>query len=133
MISKSLSDNRKSNKISNFTDLEAWKVNHQLVIDIYKITKNFPASEKHGIVDQIRRAASSITANIAEAWGRFHFADKTRFYYQARGSSAEVQNFLILAHDLEYLTDLEFAALKEETLKGFQVLSGLIRATGKLK
>lgn len=55
----------------SFTDLDAWKVNHELVMKIYQITKTFPREEKFGVIDQIRRAASSITANIAEGWGRF--------------------------------------------------------------
>lgn len=123
--------NRKAEKIQHFTDLDAWRVNHEVALEIYKVTKKFPKEERFGLTDQIRRAVSSITANIAEAWGRFHFADKLRFYYQARGSSAEVQNFLILSYDLGYLTEKEFRFLKEKVWQGFQVLSGLIRSTEK--
>jgi four helix bundle protein len=68
-------------EIKHFTDLDAWKVNHKLVLMIFKITKRFPKDERFGLIDQLRRAASSITANIAEGWGRYHFADKIRFYY----------------------------------------------------
>lgn len=128
---KSLFVNRKSEKIRHFTDLDAWKINHEVVLEIYKVTKKFPKEETFGIVSQLRRAVSSITANIAEAWGRFHFADKARFYYQARGSNAEAQNFLLLARDLGYITESEFEALQEKLLKGFQVLNGLIRSTEK--
>ena len=124
---------RKPEKIQHFTDLDAWRINHEVVLEIYKATKKFPREERFGLIDQIRRAASSITANIAEAWGRFHFADKIRFYYQARGSSAEVQNFLILAYDLGYLTEKELQFLKEKIWQGFQVLNGLIRSTEKRK
>lgn len=76
--------------IKNFYDLVAWQRGYQLVLDIYKITKDFPKEEMYGIVSQLRRAASSITANIAEGFERYHFKDKTRFYYQSRGSIAEV-------------------------------------------
>ena len=72
-------------------------------------------------------------AAIAEGWGRYHFADKIRFYYQARGSNAEVQNFLILAKDLNFLTGDEFQSLIDKINQGFQLISGLIRSTEKRK
>ncbi|MEK7166858.1 MAG: four helix bundle protein [Patescibacteria group bacterium] len=81
------------NTIKNFYNLNAWQKGHQLVLGIYKITKDFPKEEIFGTVSQLRRAASSITANIAEGFERYHFKDKIRFYYQSRGSIAEVQNF----------------------------------------
>lgn len=115
--------------IRHFSQLEAWRVNHQLVIAIYKLTATFPQSEKYGLSDQIRRAASSITANIAEGWGRYHFADKNRFYYNARGSSTEVQNHLILAKDLDLLSNERYEELKLLSFQGFLLLNGLIRST----
>jgi four helix bundle protein len=60
-------------KIKNFYDLEAWKEGHKLVLDVYKITSDFPNDEKFGIISQLRRAVSSITANIAEGFERYHF------------------------------------------------------------
>lgn len=114
--------------IKNFYDLEAWQKGHQLVLQIYKITKKFPKDERFGATDQLRRASSSITANIAEGFARYHYKDKARFYYQARGSVAEVQNFLLLAKDLGYI-NLE--ACKELGLIAGEVcrlLNGLIRA-----
>lgn len=117
--------------ITQFTELEAWKVNHEVVLIVYEITKNFPREEKFGIIDQLRRAASSVTANIAEGFGRFHFSDKTRFYYQARGSSYEVLNFLILARDLKILGMKDFTHISDIVLQGGRVLNGLIRATEK--
>src|SRR3989338_7664104 len=91
-------------RIQNFYDLDAWRVSHSLVLDIYRITKDFPKEELYGVVSQLRRAASSITANIAEGFARYHYKDKIRFYHQARGSAAEVQSFLLLAKDLEYIS-----------------------------
>ncbi len=116
-------------EIKHFIDLDAWKVNHELTLLIYKITKKFPKDEKFGLIDQLRRAASSITANIAEGWGRYHYADKIKFYYQARGSNAEVQNFLILAKDLGYLSLRDYQHLKEKVFQGFKIINGLIRST----
>jgi four helix bundle protein len=119
--------------ISNFTDLDAWKVNHELVLKVYKLTIKFPKDERFGVVDQLRRAVSSITANIAEGWGRYHYADRIKFYYNARGSSCEVQNFLILAEDLNYLTHKDFVELNDLVEKGAKVINGLIRSTGRFK
>lgn len=119
--------------INHFTKLEAWSVSHELVLSIYKVIKAFPKEERFGIIDQMRRAASSVTANIAEGWGRYHYADRVKFYYQARGSCSEVQNFLILAKDLGYLEISEFDTLNRMCDRCFQVISGLIRAVEKLK
>ena len=120
-------------EIKHFSDLDAWKVNHQLVLDIYMITKKFPREELFSVTDQIRRAASSITANIAEGWGRFHYADRIRFYYQARGSNCEVQNFLMLSKDLRYISEAEYKNLQDLSTKGVQVINGLIRSVEKIR
>lgn len=95
-------------KINFFTDLEAWKQNHVLVKEIYLLTNKFPKHERYGLIDQIRRSASSITANIAEGYGRYHTKDKVRFYYQARGSSTETMNHLILAYELDYISEEDY-------------------------
>jgi len=124
-----------SDKIKKFYDLDAWKKGHELVLEIYKFTKDFPAEEVYGIISQLRRASSSITANIAEAEGfaRYHFKDKTRFYYQARRSMAEVQNFLLLAKDLEFI-DLKTCKKNGEKANEIsQLINGLIRSIEKQK
>lgn len=100
-----------------------------LTREVYKVTKDFPEQEKFGLTSQLRRAAVSITANIAEGYGRYHYRDKNKFYYQARGSNAEVQNYLILAKDLGYLTDEQYQQLKQITFEGYKLLSGLIKST----
>lgn len=120
-------------EIKYFTDLDAWKVNHKLVLEIYKITRSFPKEEKYGIIDQIRRAASSITANIAEGWGRYHYGDRVKFYHQARGSSCEVQNYLILSKDLNYVNEEEFEKLRMLAFEGYKVINGLIRSVESFK
>lgn len=90
-------------EIKNFYDLEAWRKGHNLCLDVYKVTENFPKGEIFGLTSQMRRAASSIGANMAEGFERYHFKDKARFYHQARGSVAETQNGLLLAKDLGYI------------------------------
>ena len=119
--------------IKNFYNLEAWQKAHQLVLDIYKITKGFPKEELFGVTNQIRRAVSSITANIAEGFERYHFKDKIKFYYQSRGSAAEVQNFLILAKDLNYIDDECFKNLMDKTTIAGQMINGLIRSINNQK
>lgn len=89
--------------IQHFYDLRIWKEAHALSISIYKITDNFPQKEIYGMSDQLRRASSSVGANIAEGFGRFHFKEKIKFYYNARGSACEVQNFIFLAQDIGYV------------------------------
>lgn len=118
-------------RIGSFTDLDAWKVNHELLLEIYKVTEHFPREETFGLISQIRRAVASVTANIAEGFGRFHYKDKINFYYRARGSLLEVQNFLIAARDLSYLDDEKFKVLKGKSGYGLRLINGLIRSLGK--
>jgi len=121
------------NKIKKFYELDAWKKGHELVLEIYRLTKGFPKEEIYGIVSQLRRAASSITANIAEGFARYHFKDKIRFYYQARGSVAEVQNFLLLAKDLEFVDLENCKEMGERANEISQLINGLIRSIEKQK
>ena len=117
------------NSVKNFTDLDAWQINYKLVKEIYVVIKDFPKYEFFGLTSQLRKSASSITANIAEGFGRFHYIDKTRFYFQARGSNTEVQNHLILARDLEYLSKDKFVQLNDLAIRGHKLICGLIRST----
>jgi len=121
------------NNIKHFTDLLAWQKNHQLVLEIYKITKKFPKDELFGLTSQIRRAVVSITSNIAEGFGRYYFKDKARFYIMARGSSTEVQNQLILAKDLGYINKDEFNKIKIISFEGYKLICGIISAMEKQK
>lgn len=120
-------------KITDFCQLDAWKESHKLVLMIYKETKSFPKEERYSLTDQLRRAASSITANIAEGFGRYHYADKIRFYYQARGSTKEVQNFILLAKDLGYFKENILKTLWQQTKMGERLINGLIRSIEKQK
>jgi four helix bundle protein len=85
-----------------FTDLIVWQKAHALVLAAYKLTDAFPKSEIYGLSSQLRRAAVSIPANIAEGFKKRGAADKARFMNIAQGSLEEVQYYLILAHDLAY-------------------------------
>ncbi len=114
-----------------FWELDAWKKSHTLVLDVYSVTKSFPREERFSVTDQIRRAASSVTANIAEGFERYHFKDKTRFYYQARGSAAEVQNFIVLARDLSYIDSQTCMRIGKHATECKKLINGLIRSTKK--
>ena len=99
---------KQSSKINTFTDLVAWKKGHDLVIEIYQITKLFPKEELYSLVDQMRRAASSITANIAEGFGRYSYKEKLRFYYISQGSLTELKDQILVAQDIGYLSQDNF-------------------------
>lgn len=100
-----------SNKITSFEDLIVWQESQNLAVSIYKITKQFPKDELFAITNQLRRAASSISANIAEGFGRSTSKDKTHFYVMAYGSLLEVKNFLYLSNKLDYITKQELDEL----------------------
>ena len=79
---------------ANFEDLRIWQVGESLVIKIYSITGKFPKSEFYNLTSQLRRAAVSVPANIAEAMGRYHNAESIHFIFNARGSAEEVRSLL---------------------------------------
>lgn len=118
-------------QIKNFYDLNAWKKSRMLVLKIYKITINFPSNEMFGIISQLRRAVCSISANLAEGFARYHFKDKIKFYYQARGSLAEVQSFLVLALDLKYINMKTCKELGELANEVNRLINGLISSARK--
>lgn len=86
--------------MQRFTDLKVWRRGHSLVLGIYRATATFPAEERFGLVSQLRRAAVSVPANIAEGSQRDSPADYARFLNIAQGSLAEVQYLLLFARDL---------------------------------
>lgn len=112
--------------MKDFTELEVWKRANQSAIKIYKITKQFPRDERFGLTDQVRRAISSISANIAEGFSRYHTNDKIRFYYNARGSISESKSHVYLARGLGYLTDVESSELLIELESIKMMLNGMI-------
>lgn len=114
-------------KIKSFTDLVAWLEGHKLVLEIYKATKNFPKEELFGLINQIRRAAVSITSNIAEGFSRQSNKEKIQFYCISRGSLTELQNQLLIAKDVGYLVNEKFKKIAEQTVKVHKLINGLIK------
>ena len=97
--------------MQDFRKLKVWEKSHQLTLDCYKATATFPREEIYGMTGQIRRASSSIPANIAEGCGRDGNAELGRFLSIASGSASELEYHFILAHDLNFLSDSEFEHL----------------------
>jgi four helix bundle protein len=83
--------------------MTVWQESQELAVNIYKLTKKFPADEMYGLTSQIRRASSSVSANIAEGFGRASNKDKAHFYHIALGSLLETKNFIYLGAKLDYI------------------------------
>lgn len=90
-------------KVKNFEDLEIWQLAKQLAVKIYRLLKTFPLEEKFGIVAQTKDAVVSIAGNIAEGYGRFHFKDRIKFYYNSRGSLLETKSHLSVSKALGFI------------------------------
>lgn len=118
-------------KIITFTDLNVWKEAHTLVLLIYRDTKTFPKEELYSLVDQLRRAAISVTSNIAEGFGRNGYKEKIQFYYLASGSLAELRNQLIIARDLNYIATQKYAELEKQAEIASKLLFGIIKSSKK--
>ena len=118
----------KTQKIKSFTELIAWQKGHELVLAIYKITGEFPTKETFSLVDQMRRAAISITSNIAEGFSRQGLKEKIQFYYMSLGSLTELQNQLLIARDVGYLSKEKFQDLAQRTVEVGKVVNGLIKS-----
>ena len=99
---------------ARFEDLIVWQKSHQLVLSIYRLTATFPKYELYGLVQQMRRAAVSVPANIAEGFKKRGRSDKARYYNIAQGSLEELRYYLILAADLAYTTSGALASPVDE-------------------
>lgn len=98
-------------KIKTFEDLDVWKMGKALTLEIYELTSSFPKEEIYGIISQLKRAALSVPANIAEGFGRYHFMDKAKFYLNARGSLYELKSHLIIAKELSFAEDAKLQVI----------------------
>ena len=116
-------------QIKSFQDLEVWQRAHKLVLAVYRMTKVFPAEEKYGLVSQMRRAAVSVPANIAEGFKRRSKSDKIRFYNMSETSLEELKYYFILSKDLAYFDDSEQAIAETEIVS--RMLYRLIASINK--
>ena len=113
--------------MKNFRDLKVWEKAHTLVLTCYEITKPFPCEEIFGLVSQIRRAALSIPANIAEGCGRRGNAELHRFLQMAMGSASELEYHLLLSKDLNYLKADSYERMQPRVEEVKRMLAALIR------
>ena len=114
--------------MKSYEELDVWQKGVSLAIEVYKVTELFPRSEQFGLTGQIRRAATSIPANIAEGWGRGSTKEYIQFLLVARGSLLELETHLVISQKLNYVKEEQFEDLKMQTRRIGRMLNGLIQA-----
>jgi len=112
-------------------DLDVFKLSHELVLKVYGLTKRLPADEKFGLAAQMQRSAYSIPMNLTEGSHRLSKKEYRQFVGIARGSAGEVKYQLLLAKDLEYITEEEYSALRMDYERVSQMLTRLAEALTK--
>lgn len=112
----------------SFENLEVWQKSRELVKEIYGITSDFPADEKFGLTSQLRRAAVSVSSNIAEGSSRWSKKDQARFYEIAFGSLIEVLNQSILSNDLDFMQSTKLVGLRSNIDSIGRMLNSLYKS-----
>ena len=113
--------------MEDFRDLRVWEKAYELTLSVYKKSRDFPKEEMYGLTSQLRRATSSIGANIAEGCGRRSDPEMRRFLQIARGSANEVEYHLLLAKDLRFLPLEDFKELEDMVLEIERMLASLVQ------
>jgi len=119
--------------IKSFTDLTAWQKAHEFVVAIYRETKLFPKEELFGLTSQMRRAAVSITSNIAEGFSRKSHKEKIHFYFIALASLTELQSQILIARDIDFIDTEKTNKLAEKSNNVSKLIRGLIKYLEKNK
>ena len=117
--------------MKSFRDLEAWKVGLGLVIEIYQLTKKLPKEEQFGLTAQMRKASTSVLANIAEGFGRYTYPDKANKFTIARGECNEIEAFVYIIVELKFVTSEDVKKVLELIDHEEKLLSGLINSCRK--
>ena len=115
-------------EMSTHKDLIVWKKSIEFVTEVYKITSTFPSEEKFGLVSQLRRASVSIPSNIAEGAARNHDKEFIQFLSISLGSASEIETQLIIALNLNFISEDMFNELNLENMEIKKMLSGLIKS-----
>lgn len=123
----------KKSIIRTFEDLRVWQMASKIRNDIFELVKKFPTSEKYRLNDQMIRSSRSISDNIAEGYGRFHYQENIQYCRQARGSAYELINQLLTAFDCKYIDENEFLKNKNQIIECLQLLNGYIRYLKRTK
>lgn len=119
----------------SFEDMPIWLDSFELANEIYDIIESFPKSEMYALSDQLRRASVSVSANIAEAFGRYHKYEKVKFYYYARGSLTETKSLLLFALKRQYISPEQNVNLMEKINKinlNLNLLINSLKGLGKV-
>ncbi len=119
--------------MKTFTDLDCWKEARNLRNQIFELVKSFPVEEKFLLTSQLIRSSRSVTANIAEGHGRFHYQENIQFCRQARGSLEETLDHLTTAQDCKYLINDDFIKLKALHGEVLRLINGYISYLKKRK
>ena len=112
----------------DFKELKVWQKAHQMTLHTYRVTLAFPREQTYGLISQLRRATSSVGANIAEGCGRRSDGDMCRFLQIARGSASEAEYHFLLARDLRFLDEKDFKVLTRQADELQCMLTGLIQS-----
>lgn len=113
--------------LKDFKNLQVWRKAHEVTLDVYRATQSFPQEERYGLTSQLRRAASSVGANIAEGCGRRSDGELTRFLQIARGSASELEYHLLLSRDLNLIAPASFQPLQRRVTEVQRMLTGLVQ------
>lgn len=97
--------------MNNFKDLRIWKDACDIIVEVYKLIDQFPKEEKYGLSTQLGRSINSVGANIAESCGRYHFKDRTKLLFNARGSLCESEHHLNISFRLGYISEAQLQAI----------------------
>lgn len=116
------------NSYKSVQDTPVFNASHQLTLEIYRITESFPKTELFGLTSQLRRASSSIPANLAEGFGRKSTKELMQFIYNARGSCQEVHYHLLLTKDLGLISESKYMDVKERYDQVGKQLNGWIKS-----
>jgi len=112
----------------DFRTIDAWRKADDLAVFVYEVTRqSFPAEERYGLISQMRRAAVSVAANIAEGAGRQYLKEFLQFLYRARGSLSELEYYIHLASRLGYLSSRQYEELRNSQKDVAATLIGYIR------
>jgi len=126
---KSASEQGVSNEAPrSHRELKVWQISLDLTETLYRITASWPKHEQYGLVSQVRRAAVSVPANIAEGAGRRTPGEFMHFVGIARGSLAELETLLIVARRLDYLDEPAYRAILDDLLELGRMATGLLRS-----
>lgn len=117
----------KNSKIRTFEDLRVWQLARKIRNEVFELVKVFPSEEKYRLTDQMIRSSRSISDNISEGYGRFHYQENIQYCRQGRGSAYELKNQINTALDCKYIDESRYQYHKNQIIECIQLLNGYIR------